>query len=194
MHVFRRLTKALPFLVVMGVAAFLWSAASAIDAPVRPGRLGPDVWPKIILGLMLIAAAWGALQALADPSGDEGTSILIKNASRSVGREEEAQRDLEAEAGGGGGRIGLAVAGMAALLGYVAVIAYMGFAVSTFLLLLTIMVLGGYEHYLRAALISGIGALAFFFVFQKVVYVSLPMGEGPFKALTTMLMALMGVR
>jgi len=195
MQLVARLTRALPFLVVIGVAVWLWTVADTIEAPVRPGRLGPDAWPKIILGLMLLAALWGTLQALLDPSAGEHASILIRQASRVVGREEEAEKDLEAEAGGGGESKPLfAILGMAAMLGYVVAIPYLGFTVTTFLLMLAIMLLGGYDKPIRAAVISALGAIAFFFVFQKIVYVSLPLGEGPFKALTESLMALMGVR
>ena len=83
---------------------------------------------------------------------------------------------------------------MAAMLGYVAVISYLGYAVSTFLLLFSIMLLAGYRRPLLAVLISLVGCLAFFVVFQRIVYVSLPLGVGPFKELSLALMALMGVR
>jgi hypothetical protein len=36
--------------------------------------------------------------------------------------------------------------------------------------------------------------MVFFIVFQKVAYVSLPLGEGPFRAFSLGLMALLGVR
>jgi putative tricarboxylic transport membrane protein len=38
------------------------------------------------------------------------------------------------------------------------------------------------------------GSLAFMFVFQKVVYLSLPIGQPPFAALSLALMRLMGIR
>lgn len=56
------------------------------------------------------------------------------------------------------------------------------------------MTFAGYEKRLRAALIAAIGAFVFFIVFQRLVYVSLPMGAGPFRDLTLALMALLGVR
>ena len=38
------------------------------------------------------------------------------------------------------------------------------------------------------------GSLVFMFVFQKVVYLSLPIGHSPFAALSLALMRLMGIR
>ncbi len=141
---------------------------------------------------MLVAAAWGVAEALFKAGRDDDTSVLIANATRSAGHEEDARQDL---ADGTGKRQPVfAIAGIAAMLGYVAAISYLGYAVSTFLLLLAIMLLAGYRRPIGAVLISLIGAFAFLLVFQRLVYVSLPLGAGPFKDFSLMLMSVIGVR
>jgi hypothetical protein len=60
--------------------------------------------------------------------------------------------------------------------------------------MLTIMLLAGYTRPVVAAFISLVGTLAFFFVFQRVAYISLPLGVGPFKDLSVWLMTIIGVR
>ena len=50
--------------------------------------------------------------------------------------------------------------------------------------------LGGFAP----AAVAIVGTLCFFFVFQRVAYLSLPLGIGPFRELSTFLMAVMGVR
>ena len=185
----------MPFLLVMAVGIYLYYVANQFDFAARPGRAGPDVWPKIALGLMLLAAAWGALQALLTRSEGEEMSLLVRAATRAVGREEEARQDLDAEAGSTGQRQPLrALAAILAMLAFVGCISYVGFAVATFVLMLTIMLLAGYTRPFVATLISLIGALSFFFVFQRVAYISLPLGVGPFKDLSVWLMAIIGVR
>ena len=187
--------RAGPFVIVLGAAIWLWTVASDFAITTRLGRAGPDLWPKIILALMIGAAIWGIAEALLKSHPDDDTSILIANASRSAGHEEDARKDLaEATDGRSERHPRFAVAGIAAMLGYVIVIPYVGFLIATFLLLLAIMLAAGYTRLLKAAVISLIGAFVFFIVFQRIVYVSLPHGEGPFKELTLALMALVGVR
>jgi len=195
MQIAVRLGRALPFLLVMAVGIYLYHVANQFDFVARPNRPGSDLWPKIALGLMLLASAWGALQALLIPSDGEEMSLLVRAATRAVGREKEARQDLDAEAGSTGQRHPLrALAAILALLAFVGCIAYVGFAVATFVLMLTIMLLAGYTRPFVAAFISLIGALSFFFVFQRVAYISLPLGVGPFRDLSVWLMAIVGVR
>lgn len=190
-----RLQRMLPFLVVIAAAAWLWGIADDLASQGRPGRVGPDVWPKIVLALMLAAAVWGAVKAALTSSDADGASILIKQATRSVGREQEAEEELQAEAQGTGPRQPLyALGGMAAMLGFVAAIPYVGFLVATFVLMTAIILLSGYPRPGIALAVAGLGTMAFFFVFQKVAYISLPLGEGPFRVFSTTVMALIGVR
>jgi putative tricarboxylic transport membrane protein len=187
--------RAGPFVIVLAAGVWLWTVASDFAITTRLGRAGPDLWPKIVLVLMIGAAIWGIAEAIFKSRREDETSILIANASRSAGHEEDARRDLaEATDGAGDRNPRFAVAGIAAMLGYVVVIHYVGFLIATLLLLLAIMLAAGYTRLSYATAISLIGAFAFFVVFQRIVYVSLPMGTGPFKELTLTLMALLSVR
>lgn len=189
-----KIQRSLPFIVVMVAAVFLWSVADAFDYRPRAGRPGPDLWPKIVLGLMFLAAAWGAIVALVTPVEDDDVSIFVRLASRSVGREEEARKELEAEAAAPAGGTIYAVGGMVALLTFVGLIPWLGFTVATFLLMWSVMMLSGLGRPAAAAFWSVLGTLAFFIVFQKIAYISLPLGEGPFRQFSLALMAGLGVR
>lgn len=190
-----RLQRMLPFLVVIAAAAWLWGIADELASQGRPGRIGPDAWPKIVLALMLGAALWGAVKAALTPDGKDGASILIRSATRVVGREQEAEEELQAELHGTGARYPVyALGGMAAMLGFVAAIPYTGFLVATFALMTAIILLSGYRRPGIALLVAAIGTLAFFFVFQRIAYISLPLGEGPFRTFSITVMSLIGVR
>jgi putative tricarboxylic transport membrane protein len=56
------------------------------------------------------------------------------------------------------------------------------------------MVLGRYRRNGVIVSISLLGSLAFVFVFMKIVYVSLPLGIGPFQAVSVAILAALGIR
>lgn len=185
--------RAGPFVLILGVGIWLWTVAESYTITGNLGRAGPELWPKIVLILMIGAAIWGIVEALLKSREGDETSALITQASRSAGREEDARKDLAGDADVERQPV-FAISGILAMLGYVVVIGYLGYAVSTFLLLLSIMLLAGFRRPLAATLIAFIGAMVFFVVFQRIVYISLPLGAGPFKELSLALMSLIGVK
>ena len=167
-------------MIVLAAGIWLWTVANDFAITTRLGRAGPDLWPKIILVLLIGAALWGIADALFKSRPDNDTSILIAQASRSAGHEEDARQDLAAATDGASERHPrFAVAGIAAMLGYVAIIPYVGFLSPRFSCCWRSCCSRLRRRVSRAAAISLIGALVFFFVFQRVVYVSLPLGDGP---------------
>lgn len=190
-----RVGRAMPFLLVTAVGIFLYHMANEFGYVARLGRAGPDLWPKILLWLMLLASIWGAIQALTSKVEDEEMSLMVRAATRAAGKEDEAEEELAAEAGHLESRhTWTALAAIVALLAFVGCIGYVGFTAATFAVMFTIMMLAGCGRPLTAALISLLGALAFFYVFQRVAYISLPLGVGPFKDFSTWLMTIVGVR
>ncbi|MEK7877704.1 MAG: tripartite tricarboxylate transporter TctB family protein, partial [Pseudomonadota bacterium] len=88
----------------------------------------------------------------------------------------------------------LLIAGMALTAGYVIFIQRLGFFIATVLYLALFIVLGGYRRWGVVAAVSVAGTLLLLFFFMKVVYVSLPIGQEPFSAVTLFLMQVMGIR
>jgi putative tricarboxylic transport membrane protein len=190
MVILDRVLRAVPFLAVFVAGLWLWSVAESFAIATRLARAGPELWPKIVLTLLLGAVLWGVVEALFRAQRDDRAArVIMRYVSRSTGHEPDAEESLEGER-----RPIFAIAGIAAMLGYVAVLPYLGYAVSTLLLLLAIMLLAGYSRPLSALLIALLGTLAFFLVFQRIAYISLPLGIGVFKQFSTTLMALIGVR
>ena len=58
---------------------------------------------------------------------------------------------------------------------------YLGFFLATAVYLAAFMVVGRYRRAGVIAATSVLGSLAFMYVFMKIVYVSLPLGVGPFE-------------
>ena len=77
---------------------------------------------------------------------------------------------------------------------YVGVIQTTGFFVATVTYLASFIAIGGYRRWGILAAVSVGGTLLLLFFFMKIVYVSLPIGTGPFAQVTLLLMQLMGIR
>jgi len=184
--VLRRAGRAAPYAVLLGVAAYFFHLASSFEFVAPAGRIGPDAWPKIILGLLAAVclyeigrsflgnaagAASGLLQSLMARAADDADGVHIADRSP-----------------------GLLLGGIAVTIAYVLVVDVIGFFVATALYLAAFMRVGRYRRYGVIALASVTGSLAFVVVFMRIVYVSLPPGVGPFRDLSFGLLALLGVK
>jgi putative tricarboxylic transport membrane protein len=170
-----RLRRALPYAVVAAGAGYLYYAAADIQYLARPGLLGPDFWPRAILALAMAVCAVKIAAALAS------------------GRRREAARAAEEEAAEESHPWRL-VGGMLLSAAYVWAITKLGFFTATVPYLAAFIALGGYRRWGVLAAVSILSAAALLFIFMKLVYVSLPLGEGPFQQVTLALMKLMGIR
>ncbi|HKX38614.1 MAG TPA: tripartite tricarboxylate transporter TctB family protein, partial [Burkholderiales bacterium] len=131
----------------------------------------PDFWPKAILVLALLVC---------------GIKILSAVLGSTPAAVEEAQEEKS--------HPWMLVGGMALSIAYVWALTKLGFFTATVPYLAAFMALGGYRRWGIVAAVSILGAGVLLFVFMKVVYVSLPLGEGPFQQFTFLLMQLMGIR
>lgn len=60
-----KLRLVLPHGLLLAATAFLYWAATRIEANTGAGRIGPDVWPKAILVFMGALCAWEIARRLA---------------------------------------------------------------------------------------------------------------------------------
>jgi putative tricarboxylic transport membrane protein len=84
--------------------------------------------------------------------------------------------------------------GIGATLGYVLLVDVFGFFLATAGFLTAFVLIGGYRRPVLASVIGIGGSAMMVAIFMKVVYVSLPLGWGPFQSVSLALMALLGVR
>jgi putative tricarboxylic transport membrane protein len=180
--------KTLPYVIVFAIAAFLYYRATQIDFVATGGRIGPDVWPKAILVLAMIACAYEIAKNLLfgkwvrDMTGVLG-SVL-----------KEVPMDAVPEDSGTASYPHLLWAGIAMTILYVVLIEMLGFFLCTAIYLGAFMWVGRYRRVGVIAVTSVVGSLAFMFMFMKVVYVSLPLGVEPFAQVSFLLMRVMGIR
>ena len=174
-----KLKGQLPYLALLLGAAYLYRAAGHFAYAARPGELGPDFWPKAVLALLMAVCAYEIVRralfvhAPRVPDAD----------SRPATQPAEGTRYPRLLAAG----VGLTVL-------YVLGLDNAGFFLSTALYLALFMLVGRYRRYGVIAATSVLGSLTFVYVFMKIVYVSLPLGAGPFKQVSVWILAALGIR
>lgn len=184
------LRKIVPYSVVLVVAAALYAVAGQFDFAPHAGRLGPDVWPKAILVLMMITCIFEITKTLlCRQAADEIEGLL------ELVREESAEThapDVPEEAAAV--YLHLLLAGIGLTIGYVYLIDKLGFFLDTLAFMILFMVVGRYRKPGAVIAIGLLGSLSFMFVFMKIVYVSLPIGWAPFSLVSLALMQFMGIK
>ena len=84
--------------------------------------------------------------------------------------------------------------GIALTVAYVALLGTLGFFIDTVLYIGALTRTGRYRRWPVVVSVALAGALAFMFVFMKIVYLSLPIGRPPFAFVSLALMQWMGIR
>ena len=181
-----RLARAAPYALLLAVAGVLYAAALRIEYVGPAERIGPDLWPRAILGLLAAVCIY-----------ELAKSFLAAGARSTGGMLQHFLDQAPASADGGAAqppslaRLALAVT---ATLAYVVLVPVLGFFLATAAYLAGFIALGGYRRWGVLAACALGGSLATVAVFMKVVYVSLPLGMGPFRLLSTGLLQALGVR
>lgn len=179
-----RLKRAAPYGLLLAVAGYLYFAAGKIEYFAPAGRIGPDAWPTIIIALFALTCAYGIVQAFIGRARPADADAII---DAPVGDDEEpAEPERKYPL--------VLLMGIGATVAYVASVKTLGFFLATLVYLFAFMVIGRYRNWMVIALTSVGGPLLLLFFFMKVVYVSLPIGDEPFSAVTLFLMKLMGIR
>ncbi len=134
------------------------------------GELGPNFWPQVWLGALLALSAFDFIvelrKARAPPPVPQA-------------RPHENLR--------------LVVIGTLAVAGYALAMTLIGFAPATAVFLIAFSALGGYRKLPVLASIALLSTLVLLYLFVQVVYISLPLGAGPFVEMNVMLYRLLGI-
>jgi putative tricarboxylic transport membrane protein len=183
-----RLLAIIPHTVMLAVSALLYFAATLIEVPGSrsSARIGPDFWPKFVIGAMAALCIYEIIKRLVFGSSSTATG-LTQGLNRPP---DEADRELAGrEPQDHSGKL---LAGMALVAVYVAGVAYVGFFVATWLFVALFSWIGGVRRPIIVAVVGLAGALTLLVAFMRVAYVSLPLGVGPFKAVSLALLHLIG--
>lgn len=178
-----RLRIVVPHAVMLAVAVALYAAAARIDVDTG-GRIGPSVWPKTVLVVMALLCAYEIVKRLVAGTGTSAKGVVSTAAVRvepveSAAPPEEHPRKL--------------AGGIALVAAYVFAVPWLGFFLATALFLAIFPWVGGLRRPALSLALGIGGSLALVVVFMRVAYISLPLGEGPFRAFSIGLIRLLGV-
>jgi putative tricarboxylic transport membrane protein len=166
-----------PYAVVLLISAYFYALAGRFGCEPRAGNLGPDFWPKLLLGLTMAVCLF------------EIGKIALSHRDRM--RAEEAG---EAKAEAPKRYPGLLILGTLLTVAYVYFVSIAGFILCTFLYLALFMIIGRYRKIGVIATNSIVGTLLLVYIFMKVVYVSLPLGQGLFQRFSLLVLNILGIK
>jgi hypothetical protein len=170
--------SALPYFVGLAVAATLYFYAGQIEYAPRPGLLGPDFWPKLVIGLMTAACLFEITRICA---GLKAEAHGVADAIEKDDGEPPAKTYP-----------GLLIGGVVLVTVYAVVVDILGFLLSSFLFLAAFMYLGRYRQHVKVWGISAIITVSAALIFMRFAYVSLPRGQPPFDAFTDLIRIMLG--
>ncbi len=166
----------------LGLALLL--TAGDLDQVARPGQLGPGFWPRLVL-LGLVGAC--ALKAITDwrrrPAPRPGRDGEPGAPPAPAGGPAVPGAGQPAPPGGGLAWPTLAGAAAAIVL-YVLLTPWIGFALATALFVAAFMRLAGARSLPVVAAHAVAGTIGLLYAFVKLVYLPLPKGAGAFESLT----------
>ena len=178
--------RSAPFAILFCAAAYLFTLTLGFDFPHAPGRLGPDIWPQAILVLLMLTCAIGIARNFLGSDGPHAGDPAQLHAA--------LPGDIPLEEAEVPSRYSLVALGFALFLIYPLALEYVGFLVATFLLMAIFMRVGQWRNLVGVLATSAIGTLVLFYVFRGIVYVSLPLGVGPFHDWTVWVAQLLNMR
>ena len=179
-----RLMRVLPHGVMLVVAGALYWAAARIEAETG-GRIGPAVWPKAVIVFMGLLCAYEIAKRLVMGAGFEAKGLLSGSEIPASG--DAADKPPPAD------NYRMLGGGIALVAGYVLAVPWIGFFTATAIFLALFPWIGGLRRPILAVALSLAGTLALAIVFLRIAYISLPLGEGPFRALSLALLRVLGV-
>lgn len=171
-----RLRRSAAYAVILCCAVYLYYLAQRFQFDEVQGRIGPDAWPKIVLGLLLVTCVW------------QIGRILIFGAAPAASVDDELPL-----AAGEGDFTYLALLAIGVTVIYAFILPSLGFLVATVLYIAAIACVGRYRRLWPLVATSIVAPIVLIFVFMKIVYVALPLGTGPFKSLMLLLLKILGV-
>ncbi len=167
-----------PYLVMIGIGVVLFYFATHISYQQVPGQMGPERWPKIVIGLFIAVCFYEAIRR-----------IVVAKRGAPVKQDEESDEGFSQQMEAHPILVAWAAA---ATVAYLLLLDYIGFFTATVIYCGTIMWLGGIRRPVFVALASIVMGFVFAFIFLTLIYVALPLGQGPFTKISLLVMKLVG--
>jgi hypothetical protein len=175
-----KLTKIVPYVIILVISLYLYYLAGQFRFSAKPGNLGPDFWPKLLLVLTMVACLYEITK----------TAFFLKIASPKEAPEEPPSKAASKKKT----YPKLLVIGIAITVAYAYLVTVLGFILCTFLYFVLFMIVGRYRKIWTILANSVAGTLILVVIFMKIVYVSLPLGQEPFSRVTFFVLNVLGIK
>jgi putative tricarboxylic transport membrane protein len=178
----------LPHGVMLAASVLLYIAASRIDVDTG-GRISPALWPKAVIVFMGLLCAYEIVKRLVASRLESARGLidgLDQNPAQAAAAKETAAAAPKPS-------YRMLFGGIALIAAFVIAVPWTGFILTTTLFLILFPLVGGFRRRGMSVVIGVVGGLVLAVTFLRVVYISLPLGEGPFRSVSLALMRALGV-
>jgi hypothetical protein len=172
-----KIRRIIPYAFVLIASAYFYVLAGRFEFTVKAGNLGPDFWPKLLLGLTMAVCLYEIAKT--------AFFCRVTASENGIDREKEATPKTYP---------GLLVIGTVLTVAYVYFVSILGFILCTFLYIVLFIIVGRYRKPWVITANGIVGTVLVVFIFMKAVYVSLPLGQGPFRQFSLLIMNMFGIK
>ena len=175
-----KLKRIVPYVIILFVSLYFYYLAGHFRFSAKPGNLGPDFWPKLLLALTMVACVYEIIKAV----------LFLKVVSPKKAEQEQAAKAESKKKT----YPWLLVIGIAMTVAYAYFVTKLGFILCTFLYFALFMIVGRYRKIWAILANSVIGTVVLVVIFMRIVYVSLPLGQEPFSGVTFFVLKMLGIK
>ena len=179
MHLIKKGRDVAPYVIVLGVAIWLYYVADHIAFSAISNQMGPDRWPKMITAILALVSAFETIRRL-----------VVSTPAKAEADEDKLEDELLHPKQT---HIAMVFGTIAVTIIYLLALERCGFASCTIVYAACLMWLGGFRQPLVIAFCACGLTILFMFIFMKLIFVALPLGQGPFERISLALMSLVGV-
>lgn len=181
--VLTRIKQIAPYTMLIIGGLVLYHSVDQIYYTPMPGQIGPDVWPKILLTLMMLVCVFEIFRIGLAPKKVKISDTSEKDIYDAA---EECEENQEYSS--------LRVIGViAATTIYLLCLETGGFFLCTIFYTACLMWLGGVRRAFTLISLSLFITFFFTYMFMKIVFVSLPIGVSPFSDVSRSVMIILGI-
>jgi hypothetical protein len=175
-----KIKRIIPYVIILLVSLYFYWLAGQFRFSVKPGNLGPDFWPKLLLALTMVACLYEIIK----------TAFFLGITPPQAPAEEQSAKAQSKKKT----YPGLLIIGIAMTVAYAYFVTILGFIICTFLYFALFMIVGRYRKVWAILANSVVGTLVLVVVFMKIAYVSLPLGQEPFSGVTFFVLRMLGIK
>jgi putative tricarboxylic transport membrane protein len=175
------LKQVVPGVALLALAIGAWIQAGSIEGAAGDATgLGPALWPRLACDLLGISSLCSIMMGL----------LSWRSSPDGHAAPEEPDDGLPAVPETHPGMVWVAVAATGL---FAAGLDHVGFTFAASLYAMALLVIGGMRRWWLVPVYGIVLALVFAGIFMKVVYVALPLGVGPFRSLSLLVLQLLGI-